>query len=83
MTHLRKGQHEELPSNDPPPPPHMEAIGNLRLLRQDLVQLKFEEGLSYQEIAARQGVSIENVRFILHQTLKNLSLQLRSHGEAT
>ncbi|MDB4459177.1 sigma-70 family RNA polymerase sigma factor [bacterium] len=86
-------RRDELPSSDPTPDElieRMEAIGQARLLIQsldersrELVRLKFEEGLSYKEMAERLEISTGNVGFILHQTLKKLAVELRSTGVAS
>jgi len=37
-----------------------------------VLRLKFQEGLSYREIAAITDVSVSNVGFLLHTALKTL-----------
>jgi len=79
-----------LPDTDPLPDEHlqrMEAIGQTRLLIEDLdersrelIRLKFEEGLSYKEMAARMQLSVGNVGFILSTTLKRISADLKKAG---
>ena len=40
--------------------------------QQEVLRLKFQEGLSYREIAAVVDVSVSNVGFLLHTALKTL-----------
>jgi RNA polymerase sigma factor (sigma-70 family) len=75
---------------DPLPDEHlqrMEAIGQARLLieelderSRELIRLKFEEGLSYKEMAARMKLSVGNVGFILSTTLKRIGADLEKTG---
>jgi len=65
----------------------MEAIGQARLCIQELdersrelIRLKFEEGLSYKEMAGRLGISVGNVGFILSTALKRVAADLRDAG---
>jgi len=46
----------------------------------NLISLKFQEGLKYQEISSRTGLSVGNVGFRLHQVLKGLLDGLRRAG---
>ena len=64
-----------------------EAIGLVRLLMaemsaedRELVRLKYLEGLKYQEIAQRTGLSVGNVGYRLHHLLKGLADGLRRAG---
>lgn len=75
---------------DPLPDEHlqrMEAIGQARLLieelddrSRELIRLKFEEDLSYKEMAARLNISVGNVGFILSTTLKRIGADLEKTG---
>ena len=65
----------------------MEAIGQTRLCIQELddrarelIRLKFEEELSYKEMAARLDISVGNVGFILSTTLKRIAADLEKVG---
>jgi RNA polymerase sigma factor (sigma-70 family) len=65
----------------------MEAIGQTRLCLEtldersrQLLKLKFEEDLSYREMSARLGISVSNVGYILHHTLKKLAEELEKAG---
>ena len=83
------------PSNDPTDPQPLpdeqiarwEGIGLVRLLMQtltprdrELLGLKFSEGLTYQQISQRTGLSTGHVGYLLHHTLKNLAAELAKSG---
>ena len=69
-------------SADPPPAASLESAQSgalvIRLLarlperQQEVVRLKFQEGLSYREIASVTGQSVTNVGFLLHGALRKL-----------
>ena len=77
---------------DPQPLPdeqiaRWEGIGLVRLSLQtlddrsrELVRLKFNEGLSYKQIAERTGLSIGNVGYILHHAIKAIAEELARNG---
>jgi RNA polymerase sigma-70 factor (ECF subfamily) len=77
---------------DPQPLPdeqiaRWEGIGQVRLCLQtldarsrQLLQLKFNEGLSYREIGARTGLTIGHVGYLLHHALKALAAELAKTG---
>lgn len=65
----------------------LEAIGQTRLCLEaldtrsrELVRLKFEEGLSYQQISQRANLSISNVGYVLHHALKRVGAELKKLG---
>jgi RNA polymerase sigma factor (sigma-70 family) len=65
----------------------LEGIGFVRLgletldeRSRELVRLKFNEELSYKEIAARTGLTVSNVGFILHHALKTIAAELAKTG---
>ena len=65
----------------------MEAVGMVRLLLAELpdddrqlVRLKYTEGLKYEQIARRTGLSVGNVGYKLHHLLKGLADALRRAG---
>lgn len=65
----------------------LEAIGTLQLLIAELqeddralISLKYREGLKYEQISERTGLSIGNVGYKLHHALKNLADSLRRLG---
>ena len=64
-----------------------EAVGTVRLLMaempaddQELIRLKYLEGLRYDEISRRTGLSVGNVGYRLHHLLKGLADSLRRAG---
>jgi len=65
----------------------LEAVGTLQLLIAELheddralISLKYQEGLKYDQISQRTGLSIGNVGYKLHHALKNLADSLRRLG---
>ncbi len=67
-----------------------EGIGLVRLSLETLddrsrtvVQLKFDEDLSYKEIAARTGLTPGHVGYLLHHALKTLAAELARSGLVT
>lgn len=65
----------------------MEAAGQLQLLLaglggrdEQLVRMKYFEGLDYKEIAGRTQMSVGNVGYRLHHVLKGLADGLRKVG---
>jgi RNA polymerase sigma factor (sigma-70 family) len=64
-----------------------EAVGTMRLLIAEmapedgeLLRLKYNEGLRYDEISRRTGLSVGNVGYRLHHLLKALADRLRRAG---
>jgi RNA polymerase sigma factor (sigma-70 family) len=65
----------------------LEAIGTLQLLLAELheddralISLKYSDGLKYDQISQRTGLSVSNVGYKLHHALKNLADSLRRLG---
>jgi RNA polymerase sigma-70 factor (ECF subfamily) len=65
----------------------LEGIGLVRLglealdeRSREVVRLKFNDELSYKEIAARTGLTVGNVGFILHHALKTIAAELAKTG---
>jgi len=65
----------------------IEGIGFVRLglegldaRSQELIMLKFYDGLSYKEISARTGLSVGHVGYLLHHALKRLTADLVRAG---
>ena len=65
----------------------LEAIGTLQLLIAELheddralISLKYHDGLKYDQISQRTGLSVGNVGYKLHHALKNLADSLRRLG---
>jgi RNA polymerase sigma-70 factor (ECF subfamily) len=85
----REGDNE-IPDNLLPPDEQiqrLEAIGQTRLCleamdqrRRELIRLKYEEGMSYQQISERTQLSISNVGYLLCQSLKELAGELKKTG---
>lgn len=83
-------EDHEFPSSAPDPDQtlgKLEAIGALQLLISELheddrklITLKYNEGLKYDQISERTGLSIGNVGYKLHHALKNLADSLRRLG---
>ena len=77
---------------DPAPLPdeqiiRLEGIGLVRISLEaldarsrELVRLKFNDELSYQEIGDRMGLTPGNVGFILHHALKTIAAELAKTG---
>ena len=77
---------------DPQPLPdeqiaRWEGVGLIRLnlkdlnaRSQELVRLKFDEDLSYKQISERTGLSVSNVGYLLHHSLKSLAADLTKAG---
>jgi RNA polymerase sigma factor (sigma-70 family) len=64
-----------------------EAIGQVRLSlagldarSRELVELKFQEGLSYKAISERTGLTVGHVGYLLHHALKALAAELTRAG---
>ena len=56
-------------------------VGKLAPREQELIRLKFQNDLSYQEMSEITGLTVTNVGFILHTVLKNLRRQAAlAHG---
>ena len=68
----------------------LEAVGTLQLLVSELqdddrslIFLKYHEGLKYDQISERTGLSVGNVGYKLHHALKHLAESLRRLGVET
>lgn len=57
-----------------------EAVAALPQQDRELLALRYDEGLTYAEVAARTGLGIGNVGFRLHHILKSLAATLRAAG---
>ena len=65
----------------------LEGIGLVRLSlatlderSRELIRLKFNDELSYKDIAARTGLTTGNVGYILHHALKTIAAELAKTG---
>jgi RNA polymerase sigma factor (sigma-70 family) len=89
------GDDSTTAANDPTDPQPLpdeqiarwEGIGLVRLSLEsldarsrELVRLKFNEDLSYKEIAARTGLGIGHVGYLLHHALKAVADELARNG---
>jgi RNA polymerase sigma factor (sigma-70 family) len=86
------GWSAALESTDPRPLPdeaiaRLEGIGLVRLCLEtldarsrELVRLKFNENLSYKEIAQRTGLKTGHVGYLLHHALKGMADELAKSG---
>ena len=45
------------------------------------MRLKFQNGLSYREIAATVGISVSNVGYLIHIAVKKVRAELEQHSE--
>ncbi len=64
-----------------------EGIGLVRLCietlderQQELIRLKFSEGLSYKEMSQRTGLTVGHVGYSLHHALKDIAIELARNG---
>lgn len=82
MVYLDEELLEKRQADEPAPPERLEqkeaSVFLLRILdtlpprQQEVVQLKFQNDLSYQEIAEITNLSVNNVGVLLHTALKTL-----------
>jgi RNA polymerase sigma-70 factor (ECF subfamily) len=56
------------------------SLGTLDERTRALVKMKFEEELSYKEIAERTGLTVGHVGYLLHHALTNLASELSKNG---
>jgi len=80
------------PAPDPAPLPdeqiiRLEGIGLVRICLEtldarsrELIRLKFNEELSYQEISTRTGLTVGHVGYLLHHALKDIGQELAKTG---
>jgi len=54
----------------------LSVVSTLSADQQEVVRLKYQQGLSYKEIADVTGHSVSNVGVLLHTALKNLKKKL-------
>ena len=79
-------------ATDPQPLPdeqiaRLEGIGLVRLSLEtldkrsrELVKLKFNDGLSYKEIAKKTGLTVSHVGYLLHHAIKAIADELAKNG---
>ncbi|MCH7990472.1 MAG: sigma-70 family RNA polymerase sigma factor [Planctomycetes bacterium] len=88
MTRLADTVISETPDQQPEPAAMAEQnesagraqqlVGNLPENQREVIRLKFQDGLSYREIAAVTGLSVSNVGFLIHRGVKTLREQMTS-----
>ena len=86
MTILAETEVSETPDRRPEPADLAEQndsagraqqlVGNLPENQREVIRLKFQDGLSYREIAAVTGLSVSNVGFLIHRGVKTLREQM-------
>jgi len=54
----------------------LRLLADLPANQQEVVRLKFQDGLSYRDIAEITGLTSSNVGYLLHVALKRLREQL-------
>lgn len=88
MKPMTEDELEDCSSSDLPPDKVIELkerademlnlIETLPSRQQEIVRLKFQNGLSYAEISRITNLSVSNVGFILHRAIQSLRRQLKS-----
>jgi len=87
MTTLAEKQVSETPDRAPEPSDlaeHRENASRVLLMldtlpenQREVIRLKFQEGLSYREIAAVTGLSVSNVGFLIHRGVSTLREKMK------
>lgn len=57
-------------------------LAGLPANQQEVVRLKFQNGLSYREISRVTNLTVSNVGFLLHTALKTIRAQMQTEGKA-
>lgn len=57
-----------------------QALGGLREQYREILELRFQQGLSYEEIAEVMGLALGTVKVQLHRARKQLADRLRERG---
>jgi RNA polymerase sigma-70 factor (ECF subfamily) len=55
----------------------LQLLASLPANQQEVIRLKFQNGLSYQEISRVTNLTVTNVGFLIHTAIKNIRHQLR------
>ena len=89
MTYLDEEILEKQPSHEPSPNERIEQeeasgfllriVATLPARQQEVLQLKFQNDLSYQEISEITKLSVSHVGVLIHTALKTLRVR---HGQA-
>jgi RNA polymerase sigma-70 factor (ECF subfamily) len=86
------GDAMRMDAMDPQPLPdeqiaRLEGIGLVRLSLEtldrrsrELVRMKFNEGMSYKEIAGKTGLTVSHVGYLLHHAIKAIADELAKNG---
>jgi RNA polymerase sigma-70 factor (ECF subfamily) len=61
----------------------LRLLKNLPLNQQEVIRLKFQNGLSYEEISRVTHLTKSNVGFLLHTAIKALRQRLKAEAGAT
>jgi RNA polymerase sigma-70 factor (ECF subfamily) len=67
----RRDSHEQV----------LHLMKNLPENQQEVVRLKFQNGMSYKEIASITELTVTNVGYLLHTALQSLRTQMQAAGE--
>ncbi len=60
----------------------LRVLDTLPEKQQEVVRLKFQNGLSYKEISAVTGFTVSNVGFLLHTAIKTIRQRLDAESES-
>jgi RNA polymerase sigma factor (sigma-70 family) len=58
----------------------LRALGELPTRQQEVIRLRFQDGLSYKEISQVTGLSVSNVGYLMHVGLKAVRERLLTHA---
>jgi RNA polymerase sigma factor (sigma-70 family) len=93
MTTLDNAAMETIASREPAPDAAAEtrdSAGQVRRMlaalppnQQEVVRLKFQNGLSYQEISRVTSLTVTNVGFLLHTALKTIRQQMQAEDKTS
>lgn len=85
-----EGPGREWPDPQPPPDEELARLERIGLVRRglerldprsrELLELKFREDLSYRQISERTGLTVGNVGYLLHHSIKALAAELAKAG---
>jgi RNA polymerase sigma factor (sigma-70 family) len=91
MRPLSDESHDSVPVNAPGPEVVTEQrdsvaqvlglMSGLPANQREVVRLKFQNGMSYREIAAVTELTVTNVGYLLHTALTTLRAQMRAMGD--
>ena len=58
------------------------ALESLPPREQEVLRLKFQNGLSYREIASTVGISVSNVGYLIHTAVRKVRAELERHSDS-